>query len=138
VLADAVAGRRFNASVLGLFAQLALVLASAGVYALSRQSVVARTREIGVRMALGAHRADVVTLIARSSAGPIAAGVAVGFALAVAAGRVLAAQLFEVDPVDPPTFIAVCAIVVAAAAVATLAPALRATRIDPLVALKRD
>ncbi len=129
-------GHRFRAALVTAFAGLALVLAMVGVFGLLAYSVQQRVREIGVRRALGATTADMLRLVVGGAAGIVAAGVVVGLALSAGLARLLTAVLFGVRPLDPPTFLAVGAVLIVAATVATAAPAWRATRIDPAAALR--
>ncbi|HXB73716.1 MAG TPA: ABC transporter permease [Candidatus Acidoferrales bacterium] len=120
------------------FGLLALVLASIGLYGVTAHSVAGRTGEIGVRMALGATRATVTGMILRSVFGQIACGVAIGVPAALAAGRILADQLFGVGSADPMTLAAVVGALSVSALVAGLLPALRASGIDPVQALRAE
>jgi putative ABC transport system permease protein len=138
VLADTMAPRRFNALLLGAFAGLALVLAALGLYGLVAYLVAQRTHEIGVRVALGAERGDVLALVLRQGLLLIAGGVALGLLAAFGLTRLLASLLFEVTTTDPLVFIAVPLVLAAVAVLATLIPARRATRVDPMVALRAD
>ncbi|HEX8696358.1 MAG TPA: ABC transporter permease [Longimicrobium sp.] len=130
--------QRIAAWLIGLFGVVGLVLAAVGVYGLLAYSVSQRTREIGVRMALGAERAAVLRLVLGQGAALVAAGVAVGLAGALAASRVLAGMLYGLSATDPLTFVAVPLLVAAAGLLASWLPARRATRVDPLVALRAD
>ena len=138
VLDQAVAGRRFNTMSLGLFAVLALVLAAVGVYGVVAQSVAQRTHEIGVRMAMGAHRRDVLRLVVGQGMRPSLLGVGVGLGVGLVVGRLLQSLLFQVGPADPPTFAAVAGGLLAVALLACLGPARRASRVDPMVALRHE
>ena len=138
VLERSTADPRFQARLLGTFASLALLLAALGTYSVLAYSVVQRTYEIGIRIALGAGRSAVLSMILRRTAALAAAGVAIGIAGALAATRVLETALFEIKPGDPETLAAVAALIMATALVAGFVPALRATRVDPLVALRQD
>jgi putative ABC transport system permease protein len=130
--------RRFAMLLMAIFAGLALVLAMVGIYGVIAYSVTQATQEIGIRMALGARRADVLTMVFGYAGVLIAAGLAMGAAAAMGTGRFLASQLFEVKPTDPATYAAVAAVLVATALVACAIPALRAMRVDPLVALRNE
>jgi putative ABC transport system permease protein len=133
-----IAQPRFVAVLTALFGTLALVLAAAGIYGVLAYSVAQRTAEIGVRMALGARARDVVSLVVGQAARLALAGVALGAAGALGASRGVRTLLFEVSPADPPTFaITIAALAVTAAAAAYL-PARRATRIDPVVAMRNE
>jgi putative ABC transport system permease protein len=121
-----------------MFAAVAVVLAAIGIYGVMAYAVTRRTREIGIRMALGAARADVIGLVLGQSAALTAVGITIGLAGAAALTRYLGGLLFGVTPLDPSTFIAVAAIFALVAALAAVAPARRATRVDPLVALRNE
>jgi predicted permease len=138
VVADSLSNQRLYAWLLGVFAGLALILASAGIYGVMSYLVTQRTQEFGVRMALGASASDVLRMVLRQALVLIAAGVAIGLCGALAVTRVLADFLFGVRPIDPLTFAAVSAILIVVALVATYLPALRATRVDPMVALRYE
>ena len=138
-LRDAATAReRFFMGVLLAFATIALVLALMGVYGVTAQAARQRTREIGVRVALGARPADVLRLVAGRGALLIAAGMALGLTVLWPAGRVLTALLYEVEPTDPLTLGAVCLILGATGLAAALVPALRARRVEPTVALRAE
>jgi putative ABC transport system permease protein len=138
VLGRVSAAPRLRTLLVGGFAVLAVVLALVGVYGVVGYLVSQRTREIGVRLALGARRADVLGLLVRQGMGPVLAGVAVGLAVAVVASRLLTGMLFGVAPTDVGTYAGAAALLAAAALVATIVPARRATRIDPVAALRLD
>ena len=135
VLDEAVAPRRLMADLLVAFSSLALVLAAIGIYGLLAWVVGERTREIGVRMAFGARRGNVLALVLRQGMKLAAAGLVIGLAAAFALSRVLTDTLYGVTPTDPRTYAVVPLILAATAIVACLIPAWRATRVDPLVAL---
>jgi len=122
----------------GALAMIALGLAGVGVWGVTAQSVGQRTREIGVRVALGASAAQVGRLIAWQGAIPIVAGLLIGLAGGLAVGRVMRSLLFQVTPNDPITLIATLAALAAVGLAATLGPSLRAARLDPLVALRTE
>ena len=134
--ADARGYARFGAMLLGLFATVALVLATMGVYGVVSFGVSQRTREIGVRVALGATRTDVLRLVVGQGIGILVAGAAIGLAAALATTRVLGALLYDVAPSDPTTFAAIVAVLGAAVLAASWLPARRAARIPPVQALK--
>ena len=136
VFAAAISRERFQALMLGLFAALALVLACVGLYGLIAYAVAQRTHEIGVRMALGAQPSDVLRLVLRQGMGLTIAGLIVGIAIGSVATPVLTDMLFGVTPRDPLTFIGVPVLLLLVAFLACYIPARRATRIDPLVALR--
>ena len=117
---------------------LALLLALTGVYAVVSFSVSQRVREIGIRTALGAQRADVVALVLRSGAAPVIAGIVAGIALAVAVSAVMASVVPGVNPRDPLTLIAVSVLLLAAAVGAIWVPARRAAALDPLASLRYE
>lgn len=138
VLANTTAEPRFQTRLLGLFSMLALTLAAIGIYGVLAYSVTERTHEIGIRMALGAQRRHVVRMVLRHTLILTAAGVVLGTAGALAATRVLAKFLFDVKPTDPATFIAMAMLLALAAIFAGLLPARRATRVDPMMALRQE
>lgn len=138
VVARALAGRRVAASLFGAFAALALLLAAVGLYAVVSYGVAQRVSEIGVRRALGARTWDVVRLVVGQGVGLLALGAAVGGLASLGAGRLLRGQLYGVGATDPLTFAAVAAALLVTALVATVAPAVRASRVDPLVALREE
>jgi putative ABC transport system permease protein len=138
VAADSFAARRFNMSLLSIFAVLALVLAAVGIYGVMSYAVTQRTQEIGIRMALGARTIDVLRLIIRNGMTLILIGVGIGLAGAVALTRLLTTLLFGVTPTDTLTFVAVSATLIIVALLACYLPARRATKVDPLVALRYE
>jgi putative ABC transport system permease protein len=137
-LADTIAPRRFNLLLLGIFAAVALVLAVVGIYGVMGYAVTQRTHEIGVRMALGAPRGEVVRMVVRQGMAIAAAGIAAGAVAALALTRVMASLLYEIAPNDGPTFAVVCGVLAAAAFLACCLPALRASKVDPVVALRYE
>jgi putative ABC transport system permease protein len=138
VVSDSLSVRRLYAWLLGIFAALALTLASAGIYGVMSYLVTQRTQEFGVRMALGASSSNVLRMVLRQALLLIAAGLAIGLAGAFAVTRVLANFLFGVKPVDLATFAGVSGVLAAIALLATYLPALRATKVDPMVALRYE
>ena len=129
---------RFGLTLIALFAGLALVLASIGLYGVLAYSVSQRTNELGIRVALGAAAPDIMWLVLRQGLKPAAVGIAAGLAGAMAASRLLRALLFEVSSNDPMVMLAVAAVLAAVAVLASLLPSRRATRTDPVVALRAD
>jgi putative ABC transport system permease protein len=128
--------RRYPAFLIGSFAGIALLLAVAGTYGLVAYSVTQRVQEIGIRMALGAQRADILRLVVKQVMALIMAGVAIGVGGALPLVHVLRSLLFGVEPGDPATFVGVSALLATAALVACYVPARRATRVDPMVVLR--
>jgi putative ABC transport system permease protein len=129
---------RFGTALLGLFAALALALAAVGIYGVVGYHVARRTREVGVRLALGAARGHVLRLVLRQAMGPVLLGAAAGLAVAPFLTRLLESLLYRVGALDPVTFAAVPVALAAVGFLACLLPALRATRIDPLEALREE
>jgi ABC-type antimicrobial peptide transport system permease subunit len=132
------ARQRFNMLLLGLFAGLAMLLAAVGIYGTMAYRVSQRTNEIGIHMALGAQRTDVLKLVLGDGAKLALAGIAVGIAGAAAITRVMTTLLFEVTPTDPATFILTTLLLAAVALAACYIPARRAMRVDPMVALRYE
>ncbi len=124
--------------LLGLFAGLAVGLAAIGLYGVISYAVAQRTHELGIRTALGATRADVLTMIVRQGLVLVLLGVAIGIPAAVGLTRVIASQLFGITPTDPATFAAASVVFVGIALLACSIPAHRATKVDPLVALRAE
>ena len=132
------AARRFNTTLLTIFALLAVGLALVGIYGVTAYAVTQRTRELGIRMALGARGVDVVGLLMRESLRRVAVGVGLGLLAALGVTRALSAMLFEVAPRDAVTFAGTALLLIAVALVATWVPARRATKVDPMVALRYE
>jgi putative ABC transport system permease protein len=138
VVTDSVAGRRFNLLLLGLFAALALTLAAVGIYGITSYSVVQRTRELGLRMALGALPGAVLRLLIAESGALAGLGLALGLAAALALTRVMASLLYGVASTDPLTFGGVALALVLIALFSAYLPGRRATRLDPMTALRNE
>jgi putative ABC transport system permease protein len=137
-IADSTARSRFTTLLLGIFAGVALILAAVGIYGVLANAVVQRTHEIGVRMALGAQRGDVVRLVLRYGGTLVAIGLAIGLGAALGLSRFLETLLFEVSTTDPLTFAGVAVLLLAVALLACWIPARRATKVDPMVALRYE
>jgi putative ABC transport system permease protein len=138
VLADSVAQPRIFTLLLGVFAALALALASVGIYGVVSYSVSQRTHEVGVRLALGAERVDVLRLVIGQGMLLTGIGLGIGLAGALALTRFLSSFLYGVRPTDPITFAAVALALAGVALLATYIPARRAMKIDPMVALRYE
>jgi putative ABC transport system permease protein len=132
------APHRFRAAIISTFAALALLLAMVGIFGVLAYSVEQRSREFGVRIALGATAAGIMRLILGSAARVVAVGGAIGLAAAAVLVRTISTFLFGVEPLDPMTFGSVSLILALTAAIATAAPAWRATRVDPVEAFRSD
>ena len=138
VVSESVARQRFSMLLLGVFAGLALVLAAVGIYGVMSYSVAQRTHEIGIRMALGAQRNDVLRLTIWQGFKLVITGVTIGLAVAFVLTRVMSSLLFGISATDPITFLAISFVLVAVALIASYVPALRATRVDPMLALRYE
>ncbi len=138
LLIHSTAPRRFGTAVMVLFAGIALLLAAVGIYSVMAYSVAMRTQEIGIRMALGAAHRDVLWMVISQAVTISAWGIAIGLAGALALTRFMSGVLYGVAPSDPLTFLAVCAFLITVALAATCYPAIRATQVDPMVALRCD
>ena len=138
VISRPVAGRRLNLLLLGTFAGIALVLATAGLYGVISYLVAQRTREIGIRVALGARTGDVVWLVMRQGALLTVLGIGVGAAGALGLSRLVESLLYGVSAQDPFTFAALAGLLGCVALVATWLPARRAARVDPAAAIKSE
>jgi putative ABC transport system permease protein len=138
VLASSLAQRRFNMLLLGLLAGIALALAGVGIYGVIAYGVLRRRREIGVRMALGAQRRDVLTMVLGQSLTLTAIGIGVGGVAALSLTRFLSSLLYSIRPGDPVTFAGVAIVLASVALLASYLPARRAMRVDPTVALRQE
>jgi predicted permease len=135
-VAESQAARRFTLMLLGMFGGLALILAAVGIYGVISYAVSLRTRELGIRMALGAARNDVLGMVLRQGVTLLCTGLAIGFAASVLLTRFLASLLFQVRPVDLATSLAVTVLLAAVALLANYLPARKASKLDPIVALR--
>ena len=138
LIEESVGERRVSMLLLGVFAAVALLLAATGVYGVMSQNVGQRTRELGVRIAMGADRGEVLRLVLKQGMGLAAIGIGVGLIGTAALTRFIRSQLFGIEPTDPATLLSVTALLALVAAMATLLPALRATRVDPVSALRQE
>jgi putative ABC transport system permease protein len=136
IVSNSLSRPRLYAVLLGVFAGIAVALAAIGIYGVMAYSVAQRTREIGIRMALGAQRGQVVRLVLRQSIALTTIGTVAGLCAAAAITRYLQGMLFGLTPLDPSTFAAVALLFSAVATVASYVPARHATSVDPLVALR--
>jgi putative ABC transport system permease protein len=137
-LSDSIAQRRFQMILLSVFAAVALVIASVGIYGVISYAVSQRTREIGIRMALGAQASDVLRMVIWRGMSLALVGVALGVTAALALTRVMKNLLFEVSATDPVTFALIALLLVSVAFIASYIPARRATKVDPLIALRSE
>jgi putative ABC transport system permease protein len=138
LIVDSVSTRRITLILLALFSTLALVLAAIGIYGVISYSVAQRTHEIGIRMALGAQKTDVLRMIMAQGAKIAGAGVAIGIAASFGLTRLLAKLLFSVSAADPLTFAAVAILLIVVAMLACYIPARRTLRVDPMIALRYE
>jgi len=138
VMADSIQTRRFSMMLLGAFAALSLTLAAIGIYGVMSYAVAQRTHELGIRMALGARTANVLALIFRSALTLTLTGVAIGSIGVFTVTRLMKSLLFDIAPTDLTTFFMVCGSLIVVALIACYLPARRATRVDPLVALRNE
>ena len=138
LMSGSIAKTRFSAMLLMVFASVALVLAAVGIYGVMAYSVEQRTREIGIRMALGAGRRDVVAMVVRQGMMLACAGVIIGLGAAWALTRFLASLLYQVSTTDTASFLSISITLGIVALAASLIPAYRATKVDPMVALRYE
>jgi putative ABC transport system permease protein len=138
VIADTIAEPRLQTGLLGVFSTVALLLAAIGVYGVLAASVADRRREIGIRIALGAGRTELVGMVLRRVLFLTATGLTFGIAGALAVSRVLAGLLFEITPTDSVTFLGAAAVLGGVALLAALLPAMRASAVDPVRALRAE
>jgi ABC-type antimicrobial peptide transport system permease subunit len=138
MIQETLAQRRFTMFLLALFAGLALFLAAIGIYAVISYAVSQRTREIGIRMALGARQRTVLRFVVGHGMKLAAAGIVLGCAAALALTRAMSSLLFHVRPWDPATLTIVAVVLAAVSSAASYAPARRASRVDPMVALRDE
>lgn len=135
-LGERSAARRFETQLMSFFAMLALLLAAVGIYGLMHYSVAQQTRELGIRLALGARESDVLSHVLRAGLRLAVAGIIIGLAAALALTRVMRSLLYDVSPTDPLTLAAAAAVLVSVAFAACLLPAARAARLDPTTAMR--
>jgi putative ABC transport system permease protein len=138
ILGDSIARQRFSMLLLAIFAAVALVLAGVGIYGVMSYSVAQRTHEIGIRMALGAQTTAVLKLAVGYGLKLVVAGIVIGLVAAFALTRVMSTLLFGVTATDPTTFTLISLLLVAVAAIASYLPARRATRVNPIIALRYE
>ena len=138
VIARSIGQERFTLLVLGNFAILAVLLAAVGVYGVIAYFVAQRAQEIGIRIALGAQRADVVRLVTRTVLVGAGTGILLGLGIAVAASRLMSNLLYDVNPIDLPTYAGGAFALLVVATVAALVPTARATRVSPAVAMRAE
>jgi putative ABC transport system permease protein len=137
-IGNQIAGDRLFVQMLGIFAALALTLSGVGLYGLVAYTVGLRTQEIGIRMALGAQMRDILQMVLKQGMVLVLTGVALGLAAAWVSTRLMARLLYQVSATDPLTFAAIAALLIAVALLACYLPARRATKVDPLVALRYE
>jgi predicted permease len=138
IVARSISEPRFYMLLIGVFAAMALLLAALGIFGVMSYAVVRRSREIGIRVALGAHRVDVLRIVLGRAVVLVAAGVGVGLVGTLALSRTMASLLFNLSPTDPTTLVGVATLLAAVALLASYLPARKATRVDPLVALRSE
>jgi putative ABC transport system permease protein len=138
LVATSLSQQRFTLLLLGAFAVLALILAAIGIYSVLSYSVRRRVQEIGIRLALGARISDVLRMIVIEGMRPTLLGVTIGIVGALALGQVMSSLIYGVKPTDPLTFLAVAMVLAIVALSATIIPAYRAAKVDPMVALRYE
>ena len=138
IVATSISQPRFYMLLLAIFAGVALALAAIGIFGVLSYAVAQRTREIGIRMALGAREGTVVRLVVRQAMTLVLVGVVLGTVAALFLSQTMTKMLFSVKPTDPATFVGVAFVLIAVALVASYMPARRATRVDPIVALRAE
>ncbi len=138
VVSRSISQPRFYMLLLGLFASIAVLLAALGIFGVMSYAVAQRSREIGIRMALGAHPASVMRMVLQNAAGLIVSGIGIGLAGALAVSRLLSGLLFNLSPTDPSTLAGVALLLTAVALLASYLPARQATRVDPLLTLRSE
>ena len=138
LVANSLSQQRFDTLLLGAFAALALILAAIGIYSVLSYSVKRRVSEIGIRMALGARLGDVLRMVVIEGMKPTLLGLVIGVVAALAFGRVMSSLIYPIAPTDPLTFVAVAALLMIVGFLATMVPAYRASRVDPMVALRDE
>lgn len=138
VVADSIAPRRFSRLLIGILAAVALILAIVGLYGVLSYSVTQRTREMGIRLTLGAQRNDVVKLIVKQGMSLALIGIGIGLAAALMLTRIMTRVLFGISSTDLTTFAAITLILAAVAFLASYLPARRATKVDPMVSMRSE
>jgi putative ABC transport system permease protein len=138
VLSESVAPRRLSMVLFGLFAGVALALSMVGIYGVMSYAVTQRTHEIGIRMALGAQTGDVLKLVVMQGMLLVVIGIAIGLIAALALSRVMKSLLYDVSATDPATFVAISLLLLGVALLANFVPARRASKVDPMIALRYE